>query len=123
MWSPNRRQWTVIWIAALVVLLAWPAGTGSLGIKLVRWAADPMQTLPELPEPLPAGLDDNGDAVAAHDAQLGEYYRRYNESAATRRRMEWKEAEDPLERTMERQVLVAFGLVSALAVWAMQGRR
>jgi hypothetical protein len=122
MWSPNRGQWIVIWIAAVLVLLAWPAGTGSLGIKLVRWAADPMQTLPQLPQPLPPGLDDNGDAVAAHDAELREYYRRYNESPATRTRMEWKDAEDPLERTTERQVLVAFGVVCALAVWALQRR-
>ena len=82
-------------------VLAWPPdrATGqSLVVKTIRWAADPSNSLPSLPPPLPPALDDDGDAVAAHDALEAEYYRRYNSSAVTRRRLLAKNFSDPLIR-------------------------
>ena len=76
MWQPNRAQWSIIWAVAVLVLLAWPPEQGrSLVVKALNWAVDPAGTLPALPPPLPMRLDDNGDAVAAHDAVEAEYYR------------------------------------------------
>jgi hypothetical protein len=120
MWSLNRRQWVVIYVVAAVLLLAWPSENGSLGVKLVRWAADPMHTLPVIPAELPPGLDDNGDAVTEYDVALAEYYRRYNESDTTKWRMDLKEAQDPFDRTTERQLLVALGVMSVLVVGALK---
>ena len=74
MWQPNRAQWSIIWTVAVLVILAWPPGDGrSLLVKLVNRAADPMGSLPAMPAPLPMGLDDDGDAVAAHDAEESAY--------------------------------------------------
>ena len=64
-----------MWALAIVLLLAWPAGDGSLGVKTIRWLADPRGMLPQLPPPLSMELDDNADAVAEHDAAEQEYYR------------------------------------------------
>ena len=36
------------------------------------------------PPPLPMSLDDDGDAVSAHDAQESEYYQAYDSSTLTR---------------------------------------
>ena len=83
MWQPNRPQWAIIWAAAIVLVLGWPPEQGrSLVVKAVNWAVDPAGTLPALPPPLPMGLDDDGDAVAAHDAQEAEYYRAARQSRA-----------------------------------------
>ena len=75
-WNPNRAQWWIIWLVAVVCVLGWPPGNGgtSLGTKAVRWLADPSGTLPVMPEPLPLGLGDDGYAVAEHDAQQAEYF-------------------------------------------------
>ena len=75
MWQPHRAQWTIIWTVALLAVLAWPPETGrSLLLKAINRAADPAGSLPALPPPLPLGLDDDGDAVSAHDAREAEYY-------------------------------------------------
>jgi hypothetical protein len=116
----NRRQQGLLVAVTLLILLAWPAGNGSLGIKFLRWAVDPMHSLPTLPDDLPPGLDDNGDAVTAHDAALTEYYDRYSESSTTRRRMEWKEATDPFDRTTTRQLLVALGIAGIVGGWVLR---
>jgi hypothetical protein len=122
-WQPNAAQWRVIWIAAVILILCWPADSGkSLAVKAANWLADPTNSLPSLPEQLPIGLDDNGDAVAAHDAEEAEYYRQYTSSRVTRLRMTLKTATDPLDRSTERQILAGIGVLSALAVWRLNAR-
>ena len=68
MWHPTRLQSAIIWVVTIVVVAAWPPSHGqSLAVKVIRWVADPRGTLPTRPLPLPPGLDDDGDAVTAHD--------------------------------------------------------
>src|SRR5262245_64428950 len=113
---PNAAQWRVIWIVATLLILCWPPDQGrSLAVKAANWLADPTNSLPTTPEPLPIGLDDNGDAVAAHDAQAAEYYRQYASSGLTRFRMKLKEARDPFEPTTVRQILTGIVILGALA--------
>lgn len=120
MWQPNGRQWLVIWPLAALLVLAWPATGGkSLGMKLMNWAVDPLGTLPVLPEPLPFGLDDNGDAVTEHDQQVTAYYDRYDDSALTRWRMDLKDANDPWDAATGRQVVAGLALFGALVVWRL----
>jgi hypothetical protein len=95
-WQPNRAQWRVIWITTVLLIAAWPATEGgSLGVKAVRWLTDPSNTLPSFPKPLPMGLGDDGDAVAAHDRQEAEYYRIYESSRMMRMRLRLQAAKDP----------------------------
>jgi len=120
MWQPNRKQWSIIWAVAVLLVLVWPPEKGrSLGVKALNWAVDPSGSLPALPEPLPMRLDDDGDAVAAHDALEMEYYRRRDSSATARWRMAMKIAIDPLDPQTERQLLVGVALLSALAIWRL----
>src|SRR6476620_7495244 len=120
MWQPNGSQWRMIWTAAIVLILAWPPSDGSsLAAKIARWVVDPAGTLPALPAPLPMGLDDDGDAVAAHDALEAEYYRRRDRSAITRWRMGVKAAHDPFDPTTERQLLVGVAALAALVIWRL----
>jgi hypothetical protein len=122
--QPNRAQWTVIWIVALLVILAWPPSEGrSLGVKLLNWSVDPRGALPALPEQLPPGLDDNGDAVTEHDLLEQEYYRARDRSPMTRWRMEMKEWTDPITPQTERQLLVAIVVLGALLTWRLAGAR
>jgi hypothetical protein len=124
MWQPNRVQWSIIWSIAILLILAWPPAEGrSLLVKLANWAVDPADALPTLPAALPMGLDDNGDAVTAHDAELTAYYRRHDSSTVTRWRMDWKTAADPFDPVTERQLLVGVAVVGALLVWRLQQRR
>ena len=123
MWQPNRTQWSILWPVAVLLVLAWPPDRGrSLLMKAVNWAADPTGSLPTLPAPLPMALDDDGDAVPAHDALESEYYRVRDSSATTRWRMTLKEAGDPFDPSTERQLLVAIAVLSALGVWRLDGR-
>ena len=123
MWQPNKSQWRVVWVVAVVLILGWPADSGkSLATKAANWLADPSNSLPSLPAQLPIGLDDNGDAVAAHDAEEAEYYRAYTSSRLTRFRMTLKMASDPLETSTERQILAGIGILSALLVWRLNGK-
>lgn len=118
MWQPNRAQWGIIWTAAVLLILSWPPAEGrSLLAKAANWIVDPANSLPPLPAPLPMGLEDNGDAVAEHDAAATEYYRQYESSGVTRWRMQMKEAGDPLSVQTERQMLVGLGVVAALLIW------
>jgi hypothetical protein len=121
MWQPNRAQWPIIWAAAALLVLAWPPAEGrSLMLKGASRLVDPLNSLPALPPPLPMGLDDDGDAVAAHDTQEREYYRVRDTSAATRWRMAIKAARDPFDATTERQLLVGAAVFAALLVWRQQ---
>ena len=124
MFQPNRAQWSIIWTAAALLVLAWPGDTGrSLLVKAVNWAVDPAGSLPTLPAPLPMALDDDGDAVPAHDAQEAEYYRVRDRSVITRWRMTLRDAGDPFDPSTERQLLVAVAVLSALVVWRLDGKR
>jgi hypothetical protein len=120
--QPNRAQWTVIWTVAVLLILAWPPGEErSLGVKAVNWLVDPTDSLPTRPRQLPMGLDDDGDAVAAHDALEAEYNWRYASSGVTRLRMTLKDASDPFDPPTERQILAGIGILSALGVWRLGG--
>jgi hypothetical protein len=121
MWQPNRAQWSIIWTVAVLVILVWPPDSGkSLAVKGVNWFVDPTGALPNLPQPLPMALDDDGDAVTAHDMLEADYYRMRNRSAVARWRMDLKEAEDPFNAGTERQVLIGLAVLSVLAVWRLQ---
>ena len=120
MWQPNRSQWRVIWSVAVLLILAWPPEKGrGLAVKGVNFLADPTHSLPVLPEQLPIGLDDNGDAVAAHDAEEAEYYRQYESSRVTRLRLMLKTTYDPFDVTTERQILAGIGILGMLAIWRL----
>jgi hypothetical protein len=122
--QPNRAQWRLIWTVAALLILAWPPDQGrSLGVKAVNWLVDPTDSLPTEPTQLPMGLDDDGDAVAAHDALEAEYNRLYASSGVTRVRMTLKDASDPLEPSTERQILVGVGILGALGVWRLGGEK
>ena len=124
MWYPNRAQWPILWAVAALFVLAWPPDRGrSLGVKAVNWLADPTGSLPTLPAPLPMALDDDGDAVPAHDAEEAEYYRVRGSSPTTRWRMRVKEVSDPFDSATERQLLVGLAVMSALGVWRLNGIR
>ena len=109
----------MIWPLAVFVLFAWPAQNGSLAVKTVRWLADPSGALPQLPGPLAMGLDDNADAVAAHDAEEAEYYRLSASSRVARLRLRLKEAADPFDPTTERQLLSGIAVIGVLLVWRL----
>ena len=133
MWHPSREQWAIICATTLLLVLAWPPGSGgrgpanindgrSLAVKMLNWAVDPAGSLPSLPAPLPMGLDDDGDAVAAHDLLESEYYRVRDRSAMNRWRMRMKNARDPIDPTTERQILIGIAADSALTVWRLSAR-
>ena len=67
------------------------------------------------------GLDDNADAVAAHDAEEAEYYRLVSTSGFARLRLRLKELNDPLDQTTERQLLVGIAVMGALGIWKLGG--
>jgi len=116
----NRAQWWILWTAAVEIVLAWPPDKGRpLGVTAMNWLADPSGSLPVMPAPLPMTLGDDGDAVAAHDAQEREYERAYDSSAAMRWRMRLKEARGSFDPSTLRQLLVGMGVLSALAVWRL----
>jgi hypothetical protein len=123
LWQPSRAQSLLIWATTLLLVLAWPPSSGrSLGAKIVNWAVDPAGLLPSLPPPLPMGLDDDGDAVAAHDLLESEYYRVRDRASMNRWRMRVKDARDPIDPTTERQILIGIAAVGALIVWRLSAR-
>jgi len=124
MWQPRRSQWAIIWPVAALLILGWPPERGrSLGVKAINWIVDPTGALPSFPPPLPMGLDDDGDAVAAHDAQETAYYQQRDSSTLTRWRMQTKEAEVPIDPQTARQLLVGLAVASALVVWRLESSR
>ena len=124
MWQPNSTQWWMIWVVTVVLILSWPPDKGrSLAVKATNWLADPGNALPVMPDPLPIGLDDDGDAVTAHDAQEADYHAQYASSFMTRLRMSLKTASDPFDPTTERQILSGIAILTALVIWRINGRR
>ncbi len=92
-------------------------------MKALNWLADPGDSLPAMPNPLPIGLDDNGDAVAEHDAQESEYYRAYQSSRMTQLRMKLKIAGDPFQAATQRQLLVGIAIIAALVIWRLDSKK
>jgi hypothetical protein len=119
----NVQGWMIGGVAAFVII-AWPPDQDrSLALKAVNWLADPANTLPTLPGPLAPGLDDDADAVTAHDTEMAEYDRLFSSSQAMRIRLRLKVAADPFNASTERQVLTAFGVLAAIGIWQRGARR
>ena len=124
MWQPNNLQWWLLVVVALFIVTVWPpAEDKSLAVKFVNWAVDPRDELPVLPGQLALGLGDDPDAVNAHDMQVQHYDALYMKGGWTRSRLELKVATDPFNPSTERQLLIGFGVLAALAVWRWGGRR
>src|ERR1051326_2228307 len=125
LWQPSRGQWAIIATVTALLFLRWPRASPagrSLGLKILCRAVDPAAALPSLPPPLPMGLDDDGDAVAAHDALENEDYRVRDRSRWTRWRMDVKNARDPMDPTTERQILIGIAALAGLTVWRLSAR-
>ena len=122
MFQPNKRQWRVIWVVATAVVLLWPLGEGpSLAVKAVHLAVDPRGALPVMPEPLPMGVGDDGDAVLQHDMQEAAYYDAWDSSAWMRTRIRLRDWRPGVSPTTERQILIALVALGALLVWRLGG--
>jgi hypothetical protein len=118
MWQPGNAQWWILLAAALLLVAVWPPDEDrSLAITFVNWAVDPRNTLPTLPGPLGLGQSDDPAAVDAHDLQTRMYDELYARGGWTRLRLELKVARDPFNRAIERQLLVAIGVLTAFLVW------
>jgi hypothetical protein len=118
MFQPTNRQWWILLVTALIIVALWPpADDRSLAMKFVNWAVDPNDTLPTLPPQLGYGQGDDVAAVEAHDLQTRTYDELYDRGGLTRVRLELKVAGDPLNRSTERQLLVAAGVLVAFLVW------
>jgi hypothetical protein len=114
----GNAQWWVLLIAALLLVALWPPTEGrSLAMTFVNWAVDPGDTLPTLPGPLAFGQSDDPTIVNAHDLQTRMYDELYDKGGWTRLRLELKVADDPFNRSTERQLLVAIGVLTAFVVW------
>ncbi len=124
MWQPSRGAWWVIWVAAVLVVLAWPPAEGkSLGLKAAAWLVDPQQHLPRMPPELPMGMGDDGFAVETHDSQLTYYWDTYDSSAWTKFRLDVRDFESPLDPTTERQLLAGIAVFAGLMAWRMSAKK
>ena len=121
---PNNAQWWTLVVVALLTVFVWPPSDDrSLAAKFVNWAVDPGDALPVLPDPLALGLGDDPDAVDAHDDLVRRYDALYQQGGWTRKRLELKVATDPFNPSTERQVLTAFGVLTAFVVWRRSGTK
>jgi len=122
--QPNKRQWRVIWVVALISIMFWPSeASPSLAVKALHFGVDPFHRLPVLPPPLPMGLGDDADAVILHDTQENAYYDAYDSSWMNRLRMKLRDWRDPLDPTTERQLLVGLIVLGSLLIWRLEGSR
>jgi hypothetical protein len=116
-------SWWLLLAVALVVVFVWPPDAdSSLAFKTLNWAIDPTDRLPTLPAQLGFGMGDDPQAVEAHDAEVREYDRLYNQGGWTRTRLRLKVAADPFNKSTERQVLLVFAVAAAFLVWRFGGR-
>ena len=124
MWQPNNRQWCVLVIAALFIACAWPpsppSNDKSLAMKFVNWAVDPRGELPVMPPPFTFANGDDPETVTAHDTQSLNYGLLYLKGGWIRRRLELKVADDPFNRSTERQLLLALGVATVFLVWRFE---
>ena len=115
--TPTRRGLWVLFVAALLIVVAWPPrDERSVLVKLVNWAVDPTNVLPILPPQLGYGLSDDPHAVEERDAIVRQYDDLYSLGGVTRARLQLKVAGDPFNRATERQVLLLFGVVVTFVV-------
>ena len=122
MWQPNKFQWWLLVIVALLIVFVWPPGDDkSLAVKLTNWAVDPKGELPILPDQLALGLGDDPDAVNAHDLRVQQYDALYLKGGWTRKRLELKVARDPFNPSTERQLLTGLAVVTAFLTWRLGG--
>lgn len=120
---PGNGQWWFLLAAALFIVVAWPpTGDKSLALKFTNWVVDPSGRLPVLPRQLGFGTGDEVEAVEARDLQVRSYFDLYNRGGWTRRRLVLKVADDPLNASSERQLLVGFGVLAGFLVWRFGGR-
>jgi len=118
MWQPDNKSSWILLGAALLIVALWPSTEGrSLAATFVNWAADPGDTLPTLPGPLPPGQSDDLGTVEAHDLQTRMYDELYERGGWTRARLRLKVARDPLTPSAERPLLVGAGVVIAFFMW------
>ena len=123
MWQPSTRQWWILLIVALLIVALWPPSEDrSLAVKFVNWIVDPRDRLPILPGPLAFGQGDDPAAVDAHDLQTRMYDELYAKGGWIRTRLELKVWRDPFNPSTERQLLIAFGVVTAFMVWRSSAR-
>ena len=123
MWQPDRIQWRFMWMAAVCLILAWPAENGSLAVKALHWSADPFESLPATPSPLGLGAGDDPEAVQLHDAEEAAYYSMYNRSRLARLRLQLRDLNDPFDPATERQVLAGLAILSVLGIWRLEARK
>ena len=110
-------------VVVLLVIAAWPPDNDrSLAMKMVNWAADPAGTLPILPPQLGYGVGDDPQAVEERDAEVRRYDALYNLGGWTRTRLQLKVARDPVNRSTERQLLLAGAAIVLFAVWRTGAR-
>jgi len=112
--SPTRAGSWVLFLAVLVIVVAWPPAAGrSLMVKAINRAVDPTDSLPVLPPQLGFGLSDDVQAVEMRDEIVRRYDEMYALGGVTRARLRLKVAEDPFDPVTERQLLLVFGVVVA----------
>jgi hypothetical protein len=113
---PDARRLPWAALAALVagVALLWPMDSGkSVVVKTLNWLGDPRQELPRRPSPLAMGMDDDADAVTAHDNEEHAYESMRRGPWAGRVRLWMRDAEDPMDAATERVLLIAVGAMAA----------
>ena len=116
--QPGNGPWWILLMTALLLVALWPPSEDrSLAVKVVNWAVDPGGTLPTLPGPLALGQSDDPTLVNAHDLQTRMYDELYARGGWMRLRLELKVAGDPFNRSTERQLLVAIGVLTTFLVW------
>jgi len=112
--SPTRAGSWVLFLAVLLIVVAWPPAAGlSLMMKAVNRAVDPADSLPILPPQLGFSLSDDVQAVEIRDEMVRQYDELYQRGGITRARLRLKVAEDPFDPVTERQLLLVFGVVVA----------
>jgi len=122
--SLTRASSWVLFLAVLVIIVAWPPAAGrSLVVKTVNLAVDPADRLPVLPPQLGFGLSDDVQAVEMRDEIVRRYDQMYALGGITRARMRLKVAEDPFDPVTERQLLLIFGVVVAFLTLRRGARR
>ena len=120
MWQPNKSQWWILVIVALLIVFVWPPSDDkSLAVKFVNWAVDPLGDLPILPDQLAVGMGDGPDAVNARDLQVQQYDALYLKGGWTRKRLELKVARDPFNPSTERQLLIGLAVATAFLSWRL----
>jgi hypothetical protein len=116
MWQPSTAQWRLIWILAVLLILAWPGENRSLAIHAINWGADPFESLPRFPRPL------DMEAVQKHDADETAYYQMYTTSRILRLRLQLRDLTDPFDPSTERQVLIGLAILTALNIWRAEAK-